>query len=52
MSEHSQEPIASWSVCVSEGVHQECGKHISNEQFNASLMCSHILGQGVPQETH
>ena len=28
-----------------------CGKHISNEQFNASLMCSHIrLGQGVPQE--
>ena len=21
-----------------EGVHQECGKHISNEQINASLM--------------
>ena len=31
-------------VCV-EGVHQECGKHISNEQINVSLMCFLILGQ-------
>ena len=33
-------------VCVClEGVHQECGKHISNEQIKASLMCFLILGQ-------
>ena len=29
----------SWCVCL-EGVHQECGKHISSEQIHASLMCS------------
>ena len=27
-------------VCL-EGVHQECGKHISNVQINASLMFPH-----------
>ena len=33
-------------VCVClEGVHQECGKHISNEQIKASLTCFLILGQ-------
>ena len=36
-------------MCL-EGVPQVCGKRISNEQINASLMCFHIPGQGVLQE--
>ena len=43
MSEHSEEQ--SWCVLCLEEVHQECGKHISNEQINAWLMCFLILGQ-------
>ena len=32
------------TVCL-EGVQQECGKHISNEEIDTSLMCFLILGQ-------
>ena len=37
-------------VGVSRKFIKNSAKHISNEQINASLMCFHILDQGVPQE--
>ena len=47
MSEHSEARAKLvCSVCLEE-VHQECGKHTSNEQINASLMCFLILADGL-----